>query len=101
MPTRAAITLRAMLAAVLMRCVRVSQGAWSIGVFKGSSPLALQPSELLRPRADVPGAWPVANPVLTCASITGGFPSFTSKHAQRYDCKHICGRAASAKSCGD
>ena len=51
--------------------VDLAQGAWSIGVFKGSSPFALEPLERLRPRADLSGAWPVSNPVLTCASITG------------------------------
>ena len=40
-------------------------------MFKGVSPLALEPLELQQPRADVPGAWPVANPVLTCASVAG------------------------------
>lgn len=31
-------------------------------MFRGSSPLALGPLELQHPRADVPGAWPVAKP---------------------------------------
>ena len=67
-------------------------------MFKGISPLALQPLELLRPRADAPGAWPVANPVLTCASITGATPSFALR--QRYDCKLICELNASTESRG-
>ena len=86
---RAAIVFTSMvrLQDMLMHYLHDSQGAWSIGVFKGSSPMALQPLELLRPRADVPGAWPVANPVLTCASVTGNGPSLASQ--QLYGCQYI------------
>lgn len=50
------------------------QGSWSIGVFKGPSPLDLVPLERHEPRQDTRVAWPVANPVLTCASV-GDSPS--------------------------
>ena len=50
------------------------QGAWSIGIYKGTSPFSLQPLESHEPQEQTPVAWPVANPVLTCASI-GDVPS--------------------------
>lgn len=57
------------------RCApRAPQGSWSIGIFKGRSPLELQPLERYEPRQDSSAAWPVANPVLTCASV-GDAPS--------------------------
>lgn len=48
------------------------KGSWSIGIFQGPSPLNLTPIESTSPRVDSPAAsaWPVANPVLTCASVT-------------------------------
>lgn len=46
-----------------------AQGLWSIGIFKGSGPFDLQPVEEYSPRQDTLTAWPVANPVLTCASL--------------------------------
>ena len=47
------------------------QGSWSIGIYKGRSPLQLQPLEQYEPRQDTTAAWPAANPVLTCASVSG------------------------------
>lgn len=55
-------------------CQKDNEGSWSIGIFKGPSPLQLQPLELHEPRQDTSVAWPVANPVLTCASV-GDSPS--------------------------
>lgn len=52
----------------------VVQGAWSIGVYKGKTPFSLQPLERLEPAEHSAVAWPVANPVLTCASL-GDTPS--------------------------
>ncbi|KAG7670511.1 hypothetical protein KSW81_003073 [Nannochloris sp. 'desiccata'] len=48
------------------------KGSWSIGTFRGPSPLNLTPIESTSPRVDCPAAsaWPAANPVLTCASVT-------------------------------
>lgn len=45
------------------------QGQWSIGIFKGPSPFSLVPLELYHPRANTSAAWPVANPVFTCAHV--------------------------------
>ena len=49
------------------------QGQWAIGIFRGRSPFELQPLELLdRPRrSNTPAAWPVSNPVFTCAHVHG------------------------------
>ncbi|KAL4451194.1 hypothetical protein ABPG77_009266 [Micractinium sp. CCAP 211/92] len=55
-------------------CQRDNEGSWSIGIFKGPSPLDLLPLERYEPRQDTHVAWPVANPVLTCASV-GDSPS--------------------------
>ncbi|GAB4816109.1 hypothetical protein N2152v2_003155 [Parachlorella kessleri] len=52
-------------------CLLDDEGSWSIGLFKGSSPLNLTPIENVQPLVRGPAAWPVANPVLTCASVTG------------------------------
>lgn len=58
----------------LFCCCNLLQGSWSIGIFKGPSPLDLLPLERYEPRQDTRVAWPVANPVLTCASV-GDSPS--------------------------
>ena len=39
-------------------------------MFRGKSPFHLHPIEQSWPRADTPSAWPVANPVFTCAHVT-------------------------------
>ncbi|RMZ54734.1 hypothetical protein APUTEX25_003112 [Auxenochlorella protothecoides] len=52
-----------------VQCLSGSKGLWSIGIFKGSGPFDLQPVEEYSPRQDTLTAWPVANPVLTCASL--------------------------------
>ncbi|GAB4815338.1 hypothetical protein N2152v2_002384 [Parachlorella kessleri] len=55
-------------------CPLDNEGAWSIGIYKGTSPFSLQPLENHEPQERTPVAWPVANPVLTCASV-GDVPS--------------------------
>lgn len=52
------------------------QGSWSIGIFKGPSPFELVPLEAASPRQDTAVAWPAANPVLTCASVTDAPSNF-------------------------
>jgi hypothetical protein len=54
------------------------QGQYSIGVYRGPSPFALAPVEQWRPRANTPSAWPVANPVFTCADVHDVPASFTA-----------------------
>lgn len=44
------------------------QNAWGVGIMKGPSPSSLVALERLQPRQDAEGAWPVANPVLSCAT---------------------------------
>jgi len=57
-------------------CQPDNEGSWSIGVYKGSSPFALQPIEMANEKNDKAAAWPVANPVFTCASVTSrSYPS--------------------------
>ncbi|KAK3011882.1 hypothetical protein RJ639_012908 [Escallonia herrerae] len=57
-------------------CEPDNEGSWSIGVFYGDSPFSLRPIEDMNVWKDKSGAWPVANPVLTCASASdAGFPS--------------------------
>ncbi|KAJ8433306.1 hypothetical protein Cgig2_012874 [Carnegiea gigantea] len=57
-------------------CQEDDEGSWSIGVFYGDSPFSLQPIEARDVWKDESAAWPVANPVLTCASVSNaGFPS--------------------------
>lgn len=46
----------------------LTQDAWGVGVMKGPAPSDLVPLERLQPRQDAEGAWPVANPVLSCAT---------------------------------
>ncbi|KAF9597045.1 hypothetical protein IFM89_015236 [Coptis chinensis] len=57
-------------------CQEDSEGSWAIGVFYGDSPFSLKPIEQRNVWKDESGAWPVANPVVTCASVSeAGFPS--------------------------
>lgn len=70
-------------ACLCMRLCRTArpapQGSWSIGIFKGRSPLELQPLERYEPRQDSSAAWPVANPVLTCASVADAPSNFGAR----------------------
>ncbi|XAR52300.1 N-acetylglucosaminyl-proteoglycan 4-beta-glucuronosyltransferase [Bertholletia excelsa] len=57
-------------------CQEDNEGSWSIGVFYGDSPFSLKPIEAVNLYRDESAAWPVANPVFTCASPSdAGFPS--------------------------
>ncbi|KAG1346344.1 glucosamine inositolphosphorylceramide transferase 1 [Cocos nucifera] len=57
-------------------CRPDSEGSWSIGVYYGKSPFSLSPIELESRSNRNSSAWPVANPVLTCASASNaGYPS--------------------------
>ncbi|XVF75666.1 hypothetical protein PTKIN_Ptkin13bG0205200 [Pterospermum kingtungense] len=57
-------------------CQEDSEGSWSIGVFFGHSPFSLKPIETADVWRNESAAWPVANPVITCASASdAGFPS--------------------------
>ncbi|KAF3539056.1 hypothetical protein F2Q69_00018396 [Brassica cretica] len=57
-------------------CREDNEGSWSIGVFYGDSPFTLKPIETINVWRNESAAWPVANPVLTCVSLTNsGFPS--------------------------
>ncbi|KAK8958468.1 hypothetical protein KSP40_PGU002589 [Platanthera guangdongensis] len=57
-------------------CLPDGEGSWSIGIFYGKSPFALAPIELSNRSNEKSSAWPVANPVLTCASVSSaGYPS--------------------------
>ncbi|XP_051130888.1 glucosamine inositolphosphorylceramide transferase 1-like [Andrographis paniculata] len=58
------------------RCREDNEGSWAIGVFYGDSPLSLKPIEAMNIWNNKTAAWPVANPVITCASIPDDtFPS--------------------------
>ncbi|XP_071713851.1 glucosamine inositolphosphorylceramide transferase 1-like [Rutidosis leptorrhynchoides] len=57
-------------------CHEDSEGSWAIGVFYGDSPFSLKPIEDMNIWDNKSAAWPVANPVVTCGSVTdSGFPS--------------------------
>ncbi|CAA0814343.1 Glycosyltransferase family protein 64 protein C5 [Striga hermonthica] len=57
-------------------CQEDSEGSWAIGIFYGDSPFTLKPIEAMNVWKNQTAAWPVANPVVTCASLSGaGFPS--------------------------
>ncbi|KAG8380586.1 hypothetical protein BUALT_Bualt06G0030900 [Buddleja alternifolia] len=57
-------------------CEEDNEGSWSVGVFYGDSPFTLKPIEHMNIWKDKSAAWPVANPVVTCASLSdAGFPS--------------------------
>ncbi|CAM8961052.1 unnamed protein product [Rhodiola kirilowii] len=60
----------------LVGCNEDGEGSWSIGVFYGDSPFTLKPLESMNVWKDEGAAWPVSNPVVTCASVSAaGFPS--------------------------
>ncbi|OMP07125.1 EXTL2, alpha-1,4-N-acetylhexosaminyltransferase [Corchorus olitorius] len=57
-------------------CQEDNEGSWSIGLFYGDSPFSLKPIETAELWRNESAAWPVANPVITCASASdSGFPS--------------------------
>nr|GMD37082.1 glycosyltransferase family protein 64 protein C5-like [Ipomoea batatas] len=57
-------------------CCEDNEGSWSIGVFYGDSPFSLKPIDDMNLQRDKSAAWPVANPVVTCASASqAGIPS--------------------------
>ncbi|CAL1374127.1 unnamed protein product [Linum trigynum] len=57
-------------------CLEDGEGSWSVGVFYGDSPFSLKPIEAANLWKNESKAWPVANPVVTCASVSdAGFPS--------------------------
>ncbi|KFK24896.1 hypothetical protein AALP_AA8G038800 [Arabis alpina] len=57
-------------------CIEYNEGSWSIGVYYGDSPFSLKPIESINVWRNDTAAWPVSNPVLTCASLTNsGLPS--------------------------
>ncbi|KAK4798896.1 hypothetical protein SAY86_024261 [Trapa natans] len=61
---------------VSLGCREDSEGSWSVGVFYGDSPLALKSIETVNVWRNHTAAWPVANPILTCASVSdAGVPS--------------------------
>ncbi|KAK8691723.1 hypothetical protein V6N13_075222 [Hibiscus sabdariffa] len=51
-------------------CQEDNEGSWAIGVFFGPSPFSLQPIETAQIWINESAAWPVANPVITCASAS-------------------------------
>ncbi|KAJ8759137.1 hypothetical protein K2173_004144 [Erythroxylum novogranatense] len=57
-------------------CQEDNEGSWSVGVFYGDSPFSLKPIEAMNVWKNESSAWPVANPVINCASVSNaGFPS--------------------------
>ncbi|KAL8538755.1 hypothetical protein ACS0TY_000676 [Phlomoides rotata] len=57
-------------------CQDDSEGSWALGIFFGDSPFSLKPIEDMNIWKNKTAAWPVANPVITCASLSdAGFPS--------------------------
>ncbi|KAK9070270.1 hypothetical protein SSX86_010670 [Deinandra increscens subsp. villosa] len=57
-------------------CREDSEGSWAIGVFYGDSPFELRPIEAMNVWKNTSSSWPVANPVVTCGSVSdSGFPS--------------------------
>ncbi|XP_076918717.1 glucosamine inositolphosphorylceramide transferase 1-like [Bidens hawaiensis] len=57
-------------------CQEDNEGSWEIGVYYGDSPFNLKPIEAMNIWDNKSAAWPIANPIMTCASITDfGFPS--------------------------
>ncbi|KAI3458895.1 hypothetical protein Pfo_015558 [Paulownia fortunei] len=57
-------------------CQEDNEGSWALGVFYGDSPFSLKPIEAMNVWKDKSAAWPVANPVITCASLSdAGYPS--------------------------
>ncbi|KAL2943244.1 Glycosyltransferase family protein 64 protein C5 [Bienertia sinuspersici] len=57
-------------------CQQDNEGSWSIGVFYGTSPFSLLPIEDRNVWKNQSAAWPLANPMITCASASEvGYPS--------------------------
>ncbi|KAK6136124.1 hypothetical protein DH2020_030140 [Rehmannia glutinosa] len=57
-------------------CREDNEGSWAVGVYYGDSPFSLKPIEAMNVWKDKSAAWPVANPVLACASLSdAGFPT--------------------------
>ncbi|KAL8533238.1 hypothetical protein ACS0TY_009571 [Phlomoides rotata] len=57
-------------------CQEDNEGSWAVGIYYGDSPFSLKPIEDMNIWKDKTAAWPVANPVVTCASVSNaGFPS--------------------------
>ncbi|KAF5765586.1 putative hexosyltransferase [Helianthus annuus] len=57
-------------------CEEDGEGWWAIGVFYGDSPFSLKPIEDMNVWENMSSSWPVANPVVTCGSVSeSGFPS--------------------------
>lgn len=57
-------------------CQEDNEGSWAIGIYYGDSPFSLKPIEAVNVWKEKSAAWPVANPVVTCASLSdSGFPS--------------------------
>lgn len=57
-------------------CQQDNEGSWAIGVYYGDSPFSLKPIETLNLWNNESAAWPIANPVITCASASdSGFVS--------------------------
>ncbi|MFS7949114.1 putative exostosin, glycosyl hydrolase, five-bladed beta-propellor domain superfamily [Helianthus anomalus] len=57
-------------------CEEDGEGSWAIGVFYGDSPFSLKPIEDMNVWENMSSSWPVANPVVTCGSVSeSGFPS--------------------------
>ncbi|KAL3621417.1 hypothetical protein CASFOL_036329 [Castilleja foliolosa] len=57
-------------------CREDNEGSWALGVYYGESPFSLKPIETKNVWKDKSAAWPVANPVITCASLSdAGYPS--------------------------
>ncbi|KAK1279886.1 hypothetical protein QJS04_geneDACA015161 [Acorus gramineus] len=50
-------------------CRPDGEGSWSIGIYYGKDPFSLSPIEVENLRDGNSSAWPVANPVFTCASV--------------------------------
>ncbi|TQD95096.1 hypothetical protein C1H46_019302 [Malus baccata] len=60
----------------MLGCQEDNEGSWSLGIFFGDSPFSLKPIEAMDVWRDKTAAWPVANPVVTCSSVSdAGFPS--------------------------
>ncbi|KAJ0982839.1 hypothetical protein J5N97_011094 [Dioscorea zingiberensis] len=65
-------------------CRPDGEGSWSVGMFYGESPLKLQPLESRGVWRNESAAWPVANPVFTCASASdAGSPNFSAFGAKK------------------
>ncbi|KAJ7545232.1 hypothetical protein O6H91_09G111700 [Diphasiastrum complanatum] len=50
-------------------CQPDGEGSWAIGIYRGGNPFSLKALEMVGVPIDRSSAWPVANPVLTCASV--------------------------------